>query len=204
MSVTVVVTSVVSAAAPRTPQCVLDQRHAARRALSTCAARCGVRADRWDQEDNGVPRVQNGWHWSISHKRHLVAAALAREPVGVDVESLVPRRSGLWKHIADADEWSVLGGPGWNAFYLLWTAKEAVLKAAGVGLAGLDACRLMHAELRTCFTLSYGGRKWRVEHFHHADHVVAVTCNSGRARWIVEPFKAPTSIYEETACVRGA
>lgn len=72
-------------------------------------------------------------HLSLSHRGEWVAVALAPEPirVGIDVESVVPRRSEMVDTYLTAGEqrW-VKGEPLLET--LAWAAKEAVFKASGV------------------------------------------------------------------------
>ena len=90
--------------------------------------------------ENGLDRTWP-WHGSLSHTRGAVAvASLAGGVVGVDVERHV--------ELDPREEWTALGlGPGEAqrlrrlsleersaAFFDLWTLKEALSKALGLGL----------------------------------------------------------------------
>jgi len=98
---------------------------------------------------DGAPEVP-GAHLSIAHtgrgEAAAAAAALAAVPVGVDLEAVRPRRPDLWRRILRDDEQSVLaslGGPSDDTQTLLWTLKEAVLKAQRTGFrAGGRSVRL--------------------------------------------------------------
>ena len=78
----------------------------------------------------------------------MAVAALAHGGgrVGVDLERIAPRRPDLWQRLLHPDERDLLdalGGPTDAAQTLLWTLKEAVLKAERTGLrAGLRSVRL--------------------------------------------------------------
>ena len=69
----------------------------------------------------GFPQLQ----FNLSHSRGAAVCALHHLPVGVDVERLrqPPRR--------------LAAGLGDEAFFRLWTAKEATVKLAGQGIAAL-------------------------------------------------------------------
>jgi len=172
-------------APPRSPQRVRQQRLSARLALEYCAERCGVTPRAWDTGRDGVPLPQGGLHWSVSHKRQWVAAVIAERPVGIDIEHVVPRREQLREALADQAEWAVMGETSWLAFFRLWTAKEATLKANSTGIAGLSECRLMEACDGRHMTLRYRGQPWYIEHFQHAEHVAAVTCGLSPVDWCV-------------------
>jgi phosphopantetheinyl transferase len=79
---------------------------------------------------------------SISHSAEVVLCAAARAPAtGVDVELVRPRSDfdALCARVLHPRERLRLRGideaARWQGFYELWTAKEAVAKALGIGLA---------------------------------------------------------------------
>ncbi|MET7277585.1 4'-phosphopantetheinyl transferase superfamily protein [Kribbella sp. NPDC005582] len=83
---------------------------------------------------NGRPEI-DGLAVSLSHSRSQVAVAARRTgTVGIDLEDVYPRSvSDLARRWFDADELEWTAGD-LLAFLRLWTAKEAVGKALGVGL----------------------------------------------------------------------
>ncbi len=84
-----------------------------------------------------------GLFFNVSHSRTLALIALARHPVGVDVEYLlrsVDYAAVMRRFFSDAEreEWLQFGIPSQqHAFFRGWTRKEAILKATGEGIAGL-------------------------------------------------------------------
>lgn len=159
-------------AAPR--ERVAAQRAAARAALDELARRHGLPTGHWPQvEDGGRPLPVEGWHWSISHDDTFVAAVLSREPVGVDLERIAERRAALHDKVAREDERACFETWDALAFTRLWTAKEAVLKAAGVGMAELSGCRVI-AEEGEVLLLSHRNQECRVLQARLGDHVVAL------------------------------
>ena len=176
----------IAATAPlRSPAHVEQQRRGAHQALRACARRCGAPPHGWTQDVDGVPLPNGAYHWSVSHKRHWAAAVVADRPVGIDIEHLAPRKRMLHDALADHGEWAVLGGRSWEAFFRLWTAKEATLKANGRGIAGFLACRLVQVPDDLHLTLEYDGKPWAVEHFLCADHIVSVTHDAQPVEWCV-------------------
>lgn len=81
------------------------------------------------------------WHFNLSHTDHLLALAIARHPIGVDVEHV--HRPGRTVELADrffapAEIAALLALPEHlrrDRFFDLWTLKEAYIKARGMGLA---------------------------------------------------------------------
>jgi phosphopantetheinyl transferase len=119
------------------------QRLAARAALERAGEALGAGARTLAFDARGAPRLDDGWCCSLSHARRLAAAAVGRAPVGIDVEPLREPRRDLVERVLDPAERALLAHlPLELAFARAWTAKEAVLKRAGVGLLELSACRL--------------------------------------------------------------
>lgn len=181
-------------AAERTPEQVAAQRTAAKRALRRCAQLCDAPTDGWQKDNSGAPLPQGGFHWSIAHKRAWAAAVVADHPVGIDIEKIVPKRDDdILDEVATAEEWKRIGHRCWESFYRVWTAKEATLKAAGVGIKGLGECLIVGTPDDRRMQLEYAGQPWRVEHYYHEGHVAAVTCGPQPVDWRVIADKDATS-----------
>ena len=98
---------------------------------------------------DGAPEIP-GLGVSIAHTGRggatAALAAVAPGAVGVDLERIAPRRPDLWRRILGPDEHALLdalGGPSDSVQTLLWTLKEAVLKAQRTGFrAGGRSVRL--------------------------------------------------------------
>ena len=109
-------------------------------------------------EDQGTkPRLGNGdgWDFNLSHAGDYVALVLARGQVGVDLEEIRPVREmeslvGRYFHPDEAGAWGALHlADQEQAFFVLWSAREAAMKCAGTGLArGLGQTRVDPAILR--------------------------------------------------------
>jgi len=128
--------------------------------------------------------------FNLSHTNGSVAVAVSDGAVGIDVEST--RRStiiglDLAQTAFGTRAAAALGpdpaNPAWqHAFFSAWTAREAVLKAEGVGLAGaMDQIELgpTHAW--------FNGRRWRLRQRVLApDHHLAVAWSSETEMRLVE------------------
>jgi len=98
----------------------------------------------------GQPRLAgDGPRFSLTRSGRLALVAVALGPVGADLERLEPR-PGLADVAAArfaARETACIaagcGGSSERSFYRHWTAKEAYLKATGLGLAGLRDTELV-------------------------------------------------------------
>lgn len=154
-------TSVETAQAARMVNTALRTRFIVSRGLRRrlLAACLGVAADRLEFREDaaGKPRLvgDGGWDFNLSHAGDYVAVAVRRGPVGIDLEqhrrvrdaAAIVRR---YFHPDEAQAWQRLGQDRREAaFFLLWSAREAAMKCAGLGLArGMSVTRIDPALLR--------------------------------------------------------
>jgi phosphopantetheinyl transferase len=142
----------------------------------------------------GMPRLlrpESGVRFSISHAGDLTVVALARSlDVGVDIERVDRDVSGwvLWPHVLSAAEAAGLASFADSPFeqqkFLLttWVAKEALLKAAGVGLA-IEPREITLGEqgrVRTLPAVLGPAAEWNVTWFSLDRHIGAVACRATR------------------------
>ncbi|MCH8251754.1 MAG: 4'-phosphopantetheinyl transferase superfamily protein [Planctomycetes bacterium] len=180
--------SAANADRPRGPAVRALQQEYSRKAIAECARRMGLPRTGWSKDGDGRPMPLDGAYWSVSHKPHYAAAVIADAPVGIDVEQLLPRRDeSLFDAVATSGEWSAIGERSWESFFRLWTAKEAVLKANGVGIGGLPQCRLAGVVDAKLMTLTFEDRSWPVAHTYFDGHVVAVTTLGRAVEWRTLP-----------------
>ena len=136
---------------------VRNQSLSARDAVRRSSELSGLAIRHLDKNDRDVPLPDDGVYWSLSHTRRMVAGVVAPGPVGIDLEGPRDVRPELSRRVLDAAEATLLGGRDAERFLRAWTAKEAVLKCLGVGIAGLSHCRVtglapdggIHLEFKT-------------------------------------------------------
>jgi len=157
----------------------------AHKALVRSAQESGVFLTRFEKAKNGAPLPENGVFWSVSHKETFVAAVVAPAPVGIDVEPIRPRSKALFRKVADDREWQLTEGDKTLRFFRYWTAKEAVLKAAGDGLSGLSGCRIEADCDENYMTVAYRGKHWEVEQYFFQGHIASVTRGPFRISWVL-------------------
>lgn len=87
--------------------------------------------------DNGLASNKgkaDAVHFSLSHSGDFVACLLADKPCGIDIEEHSERDySKIAKRICTENELKAIKSR--EEFYNIWTLKESVLKAVGLGLA---------------------------------------------------------------------
>jgi 4'-phosphopantetheinyl transferase len=158
---------------------------AAREALRRALAIAGVERFELAFDERGAPRPFAGWHWSLAHTRELALAALARSRIGVDLELANAPRVAKLARVFDDDELALLGSRDASSLARLWTAKEAVLKLAGVGIAELSLVRLECIDPNGRMHLRHRGEPRAVLHRSIGTHVAALCLedSAGEVDW---------------------
>ena len=162
-------------------------RHA-RQALKISAEKSGVHLDRIEKDENGVPQPFEGTHWSLSHKSRNVCGVVAPHPIGIDIERVRNLSEGLFQKTASKQEWALadMKAESVMTFFRFWTAKEAVLKATGIGIKDLLKCRVHQVIDDDHLLIRYDGQDWLIEHFFYKDHVASIVKGAFQIEWIIE------------------
>lgn len=126
-------------------------------------------------------------YFNVSHSAKLFGLCLAKTAVGLDIEILRPvlQATKLAKRFFSEPESEHIQKTSANTrsleFLKLWTRKEAVIKAAGVGIAP-------HLNLEVCADrISFQNRIWKLETHLSEDKIYSV------AQQIKLPLERPSS-----------
>lgn len=101
----------------------------------------GLEQVEWKTGMHGKPRpagAASGWGFNLSHAGDYVVAALMQgAAIGVDLESMSRPADIelLAKRVFSESEQALVSDGGREAFFILWSQKEALLKALGCGWA---------------------------------------------------------------------
>jgi 4'-phosphopantetheinyl transferase len=145
----------------------------------------GIAVGELQKDANGAPLPFEGFFWSLTHKPAYVGAVICPQATGIDIEAVRDVSSGLIRKVAQDEEWRLTDEDPTTLFFRYWTAKEAVLKAAGVGISGLSQCCVKAVPDERHLRLEYKGTGYLVEHFFFDGHVATVVKNSLQVDWIL-------------------
>ena len=159
----------------------------ARQAVIYSAKKKRVDLSILENDSDGAPIPEKGCYWSLSHKPEYVAGVTANQPIGIDIEHIRPVKPALFKKIADESEWQLADTTSDILFYRYWTAKEAVLKAAGTGFRDLARCKIDRIIDGTRLAVAYRKKSWMVEHIFFDTHVASVTIENQTVQWSLPP-----------------
>lgn len=152
--------------------------------------------------DHGKPVVAEklGLHFNLSHSHDLVLLAFADARVGVDVEFSQRRvdfNAIMRRFFSETEQqdWLINQTPTPEiSFFRGWTRKEAILKATGEGIAGLEHTEVSFSPNQQHALVSRLGstretNTWFFQDFTPAtDYQAAVAVNSNRSRIVLKPL----------------
>ena len=155
----------------------------ARRALQLSARKSGIILAQLLKEENGAPLPFSGNYWSLTHKSAYVGGVVAGFRIGIDIERIRSVQDALYRKTATDDEWRLSGADPVQLFFRYWTAKEAVLKAAAVGLKDLTKCRVGKVVDDHHLMVDYLDKSWLVAQVFFDGHVAAVVNPARDVHW---------------------
>jgi len=158
----------------------------ARQALQICAKKSRIQLGDLSKDDVGAPQPFDDHFWSLTHKPRYVGAIISLQRTGIDIEEIKPISNGLYKRIAKNSEWRLEPDRSEKLFFRYWTAKEAVLKAQGLGMAGLSKCTIRRIIDQYHLEVLYQDNRYFIEHIYFNGHIAAVVQNHLECRWTIQ------------------
>ena len=114
----------------------------------------------WQYNEHGKPYWENGPYFSISHCKAGIAVAVDGQPIGIDIETIRHADEELIARTMNEEERI---GMDERKFTRLWTRKEAVVKAQGVGICSFEQLQK---------TLDDG--QWTLETFEKENYIYSI------------------------------
>lgn len=160
-------------------------RHA-RLALGLSAQKMSIELGELRKNENGAPLPTNGNFWSITHKRTYVGGVVASKKIGIDIEEIRPCAAALIARVAKKNEWDLFDQDQETRFFRIWTAKEAVLKATGRGIWGMETCRVVTIIDKHNLRIHCQDQNWAVEHRYFNGHISSIVKHDFYVEWYFE------------------
>ena len=139
----------------------------------------------------GKPYVQGGAEFNISHGGQWVIAAMDSQPLGVDIEPICLDNLTVAQRVFTQAENAFVQQAPLLHFHILWTMKESIMKALGLGMQ-LDPLQFHVLPLGGPNVVC--GKKWFTKWITHDGCVIA--CASEKQ---IEELEFQKVIYEEDA-----
>jgi 4'-phosphopantetheinyl transferase len=124
-----------------------------------------------------INQAESNLFFNISYAGDWVLLAVANLEIGIDIETINPRLDFLeitQKNFSAEEADYINAGNSTERFFLLWTRKEALLKATGKGLddylkliPGLDGIHLIQNDIIS------SGNDWQLNSFKIKDRYIA-------------------------------
>ncbi len=140
--------------------------------------------DEWAIGMHGKPYLKNTCcHFNLSHSGEYVVLGVSNVEIGVDVEQIAPFPWEMAERCFTPAELECLKQQGKDAsFYALWTAKESIMKATGLGLSlQPHQFEVLPLDAETCCVQ---GRTWHLYHHSLEGHELcaAIECRQPDVR----------------------
>ena len=103
--------------------------------------------EKWEYNEHGKPSFTPSLlhtftpYFSISHCKEGIAVAIDDQPIGMDIEAIRHADKELIERTMSEEEIRTIANANANAdraFTRLWTQKEAIVKAQGVGIQSFE------------------------------------------------------------------
>lgn len=160
--------------------CALDS-------LKASGQRSGFYPEKLRKGARGQPLPSNGVFWSVSHKGDYTAGLVSKSAAGIDVELIKNVSDPLSKRIVSENEKKCFEDDDSDIiFFRCFTAKEAVLKSAGVGLTGLSGISVVKVEDLRTLILEYKNTEYKVEHIFFDKYIASVVKDNYKVKWHIE------------------
>lgn len=140
--------------------------------------------------DGGTGRMIDGLHFSVSHSGDLWSCLMADRPCGLDLQELRPcnyeklaarfytpvEQAYVTTAARDAGKTGSL-----QAFYKIWTRREALAKYTGLGFFGMGADRppLVSEDGKLLDSVEWNGRQVWFEEMEAPEEFLSVWCYEG-------------------------
>ncbi|MBP6981283.1 4'-phosphopantetheinyl transferase superfamily protein [Candidatus Gracilibacteria bacterium] len=121
-----------------------------------------------------LPGGERGY-WSLSHTEKYVAYIFSDTPCGIDIIEHISRSEDLLL-LHKKEEYGIVGGSLWDAFYIIWSAKEALIKKLSLLLDDMTSIEIVDCSIshNSCI-LRYMGIEHTVSYMQKSKFTLSYT-----------------------------
>jgi 4'-phosphopantetheinyl transferase len=137
---------------------------------------CGITDDsHLTYGKKGKPYLNNGLFFNISHSGDYVILGIAEEEIGVDIEQIRSHKKSLAEQCFTEIEREWLDKQeSEEAFFILWTAKESIMKGSGLGFSLPPKSFSVRPDYPTPYLA--GGEYWYLDWMTYDGYVICKAC----------------------------
>lgn len=157
-------------------------------------------------ESNLKPRVkqhgENSLHFNVSHSGDMVMIAIGNQSLGIDIEFMDEdlKYDRIYDKVFSKTEIEFIekSHNKSEAFYLLWTRKEALLKGSGKGIDdSLTGIPALNGTYEVAEELTGSRNSWQVGSFgFESEYIASLAFQNGEATDPFMLYKTGTEILE--------
>lgn len=134
-----------------------------------------------DKDSTGkpVPIMIEGnlLYWSLSHTKNFVWFSVSSLPTGIDIVEREERNEALFE-IHTHREYELLGEKNWHNFYLLWSAKEAIIKAQWWDIEAMKGISLIEKQDRNIHIFDFEWQRCTIQVRYFKDSIISIFLSS--------------------------
>lgn len=136
------------------------------RYLAVCELGIRNRDIIYEYNKNGKPFIKGypSFSFNVSHSGEYVVCAVSSKSVGCDIQKKSPCDISMGNVIFTQEERQGISNT--DDFYKMWTLKETLLKAIGIGLSD-EGIRINMIKEGRISEISYKGKKYFSKHFEN-------------------------------------
>ncbi len=155
--------------------------------LHVSGQRSGYFPEKLQKGENGQPQPCNGVFWSISHKEEYAAGLVSKIVAGIDLEKIKDISPSVFERVVEKKEKQCfVEDEDKIIFFRCFTAKEAVLKAVGIGLSGLSGTDVINVKDHMNLLLKYKSDEYKVEHIFFDNYIASIVKGVNKINFEVE------------------
>ena len=111
-------------------------------------------------------------YWSISHSENYIAFIIWNTKVAIDIAEVYPRSIELLDIHLDNEYYSLRRWKTWEAFFILWTAKEVIIKLANIKLDNMSDIQLKEM-IDDSIIMTYDHFLYNIKILEHNEIIIA-------------------------------